>query len=95
MSNKPLSFPSRSGERVDMLCTAISMIVMTVVTRGSEVTVEAQTYGDDGFRLFVTVWQGDLARLTGRGAVIATAIREYVRAFEDEHGGQYLLSFRS
>ena len=77
--------------RSDQLSILISSIARESVTRPREVKIRTRADLCGCATLIIEVWQGDLARVTGPGGNVAEALREYISAYQEVHGGTFSL----
>ena len=81
-------------QRTSLLCDTMRLVVSSLVDDQSAIQViPLQTEGA-GTSVEVFVAKGDLGKLVGKSGRMAKALREYVRAYEQQHGGTYHLVVR-
>ena len=83
-------------ERTRTLCALILMIARSFVDHPDAVSVTAMVTATGGrTTVYVSVSSFDIGEMIGRNGRIVDAIRQYIRAYEKQHGGSYGLSIQS
>ena len=84
------------SERTRMLCRLILMIALSLVEHPGAVSVTAMvTATGERTTIYVSVSSSDIGEMIGRNGRIVDAIRQYIRAYEKQHGGSFGLSIQS
>ena len=83
-----------SDERTAELCRLVHLIVSSIADDVASIETKPVLTAGHRTLIEVQVNERDRGKLIGRGGRIAEALRQYVRAYQEEHGGAYDLDIR-
>lgn len=81
-------------ERTNELCRIVHFMVRSIADQVSSIVVEPVSTADGRTIISVQVSDSDRGKLIGKHGRVAEAIRQYVRAYQEQHGGIYGFDIR-
>ena len=81
-------------ERTAELCHLVHLIVSSIADDVASIETKPMLTADHRTFIQVQVNELDRGKLIGRDGRIAEALRQYVRAYQEQHGGSYGLDIR-
>ncbi len=81
-------------ERTAELCRLVHLIASSIADDVASIETKPVLTADHRTFLQVQVNEHDRGKLIGRDGRIAEALRQHVRAYESQHGGNYGLDVR-
>ena len=83
-----------ADERTAELCRLVHLIARSIADDVASIAVRPVLTADHRTFIEVQVNERDRGKLIGRDGRIAEALRQYVRAYAERHGGDYGLDIR-
>ncbi len=80
--------------RTRWLCDTLRLVTASIVDDTTSIEVVSSTTSHGGIVVQITVSSGEIGKLIGRDGRMAKALREYVKAYEQKHGGNYRVVVR-
>ena len=76
-------------ERTAELCRLVHLIVSSIADDVASIETKPVITADHRTFIHVQVNERDRGKLIGKDGRVAKALRQYVRAYEEQHGGSY------
>ena len=81
--------PMTDDERTHELCRIVHFMVRSIADQASSIVVEPMLTANGVTLVCVQVSDSDRDKVIGKDRRVEEALRHYVRAFQEEHGGHY------